>query len=247
MNETIRKMMDEVNAHAKALSCLGSVNREEATDFTVDDFNLWRKTARVNELQRRMSYYGVAFTYENGKVTFVPMEEELFDHKQELKDRAWRRYYLETRINVSNQKMDAYLAQLTDMKQIHVQFPYETKTSNTIVWLFPKDTPSQSHADIEECDALIVDFDYNEYIILKTMTNGFTEVFTNGVHTRAGMADGGVFYRLRETAFIDHKEGFIYLVEEDAMPAEPNEKYSEEELAQALMDCYGKTFQPIEN
>lgn len=247
MNETIRKMMDEVNAHAKALSCLGEVNREEATDFKVTDTNLWRKTTRVEELQRRMGYYGVAFTYENGHVTFVPMEEETFYDKQEVKDKAWRRYYLENNVTVSNQKMDAYLAQLPDMKQIHVQFPYETKTSNTIVWLFPKDTPSQNHADIEECDALIVDFDYNEYIILKTMENGFTEVFSHGVHTRAGMADGGMFYRLRETAFIDHKNGFIYVIEEDAMPEESNEKFSEEELAQALMDCYGKTFQAIGN
>ena len=241
--EIVKKINDEINQNIKMFGCMEDFEALEIKEFIVSDSTLWENHEEVRLVQRRMEYIGIRFSYGNGKVEFHPMPEEEWLYKEQLKNAAHRRHYMETKIQVNNKLMDQLIAQLPGYKEINVRLPYETKSSDVVIFMFPKDEPEKDWAGFENCDVLVYDRNYEEYFKIKTM-GGFTEIFTNDVAVRTGLSDGGYMVRLRETAIIIADDTKITILNDEV---QIKEKFTEEELKQALFDVYGKEFMKYDN
>lgn len=226
--QEVRDMMGEMITYS---------NKEIET-FVVANKELWDNEDYRNLLARKMKYLAIDFQYENGKVIFKEIEAKEYHRLMDLKKKAWERYYAKTQVKIENKKMDALLSQLKEYKEIEAYFPYYTRSSDTVIFLFPKDIPEKDWVDIEICDAVIYDRNYQEYFKVKLNERGVTEVFTNEVPVRTGLGDGGYMVRLRGTCIIDTSGTKMYLIKDDV---ELSNDFTEEELEQALNDCYGKS------
>lgn len=240
INKSFKSMTNEVLEHCKMLGCLpGNFDSIDIKTFKVNDVSLWNHDENRNQVQRKLEFFGIRFLYEDGYIRFIPMSNEEYLTKNTLKDAAYKRYFLQTRVTIQNSKIDKLLAELQGYKEIQVNLPFETKSSDVVIFMSPKDTPEKDFAGFELCDVLVYDRNYEEYFILKNMDSGFTEIFTNEVPCRTGLSDGGYMVRIRELAIIKNNGCKLYIMPEDT----PIKKeFSDEELEQALMDCYSKSF-----
>lgn len=242
--ESMKTMREEILKHCEVLGCLpDEIEKLENKTFQVEHPSLWNKKKDRAYVQQWASYNGISFTYENGTVIFQELSDEEFSRKYRLKEVAFQQYYLLTKVQVENKKIDKLISELEGYEEITPSFPFETKSSDVVIGMFPKDTPEKDFADFEVCDVIIYDRDYQEYFKLKTMRSGFSEVFTGEVQCRTGLMDGGYIIRLRELAtIVVGGDGIIYLYKEEK---EIESEFSQEELEDALMHCYGKSFKDI--
>ena len=243
--ESMKIMRAEVLKHCKMYNCLpDEIETLENKSFQVEHTSLWNKKNDRIHVQKWAAYNGISFTYENGTVTFQELSDDTFSKMYRLKEVSYQQYYIRTKVKVENKKIDKLIEELEGFKEIPTpSFPFETKGSDVVIGMFPKDTPEQDFADFERCDVIIFDRDYQEYFKVKTMRSGFTEVFTGEVPCRTGLMDGGYIVRLREGAtIVVSGEGIIYLYKEGT---KIESEFSQEELEDALVHCYGKSFKDI--
>lgn len=243
--ESIKAMREEILKHCEYLGCLpDEFETLENKTFQVEHPSLWNKKNDRIYVQKWAAYNGISFTYANGTVTFQELSNDTYARKYRLQQAASQQYYLRTKVKVKNKKIDKLIEELEGYEEIPTpSFPFETKGSDVVIGMFPKDTPEKDFADFEVCDVIIYDRDYQEYFKVKTMRNGFSEVFTGEVQCRTGLMDGGYIVRLREGATIDVGEDrIIYLYKEGT---KIESEFSQEELEDALVHSYGKSFKDI--
>ncbi|MFF2532289.1 hypothetical protein ACFVS2_25605 [Brevibacillus sp. NPDC058079] len=234
-------MLDQVKIMVKEV--LANSN-EYTAKFSTKYKDYWENEGNRIDTQRRVGYYGIQVEYADGEVHVNELPDEEYLRRVKLKDFAHRKYCLLSKVKVKNKKIEAFLGQLEGFKEVQALLPYETKGTDTVIFLFPKDNQTKDWAGFALCDVLIYDRDYKEYFKLKTLSNGFTEILSNGIACRTGICDGGYMVRLRERCIIhETAEGSLFLLN---VNTEFKQEYTEEEMEQALQDCFGKTFTNLE-
>lgn len=241
VSEDIKEMTAEIFDNCGAFR-LTTLDRCKNKTFHVKDRRMWDIEENRTITLKRTEYFGIQFTYNNGIVSFVPMDKAECTRKHQIRETAHQMHFLQNNVVVSNRKMDDFIKELKaedeEYQEINMKFPYYTESDETFIFLFPKDKSEKNYVGYERCDALIYDTCYHTYYKVKTMGNGFTEVFSNNVLCRSGMAEGGFITRLRESCIIDVDNSMIYLL---PVEAEIKPKFTEEELEEALQLVYGFT------
>lgn len=227
--EQIKKMTREI------------LGKKAGEIYSVTEKILWEHEENRQHVKRRISYYGLDFSYENGVLIFSALDIEVRNRQSKLKETAYQEYFIQQHVTVENKKMNTLLEELKEQgfEEKEETLPYRTKSDDTIVFFFPKDTPEKDHAGFEICDVLIYDRVFETYFKVKNIEEGFTEIMNRGVFCRSSCCEGGYMTRIREEAVLDITCGSILLI----LPGdtEIKQEFSKEELAQALYDCYGKT------
>lgn len=228
--KTVRSKVNEIMKH----------HVEGDSTFEVSDLFFWNVEENRTRILQTLAYEGFRFDYNEGSLTIIELDEPEFARNYELKNEAFRRYYEERKEPIKNTKMDALIAQLPGFKQFETWLPYRTMSSDTVIFMFPKDNPSKSWSGMELCDVVVYDRSFEKYFIVKGKGNGFDEILINGVACRTALSDGGYFVRLRENAILHTVEDTkLYLIKEDV---DVKPRFSDDELSEALRLCYGLQF-----
>lgn len=228
------EVKDTVQLNKKTHSCT----------YEVSDREFWDVEDNRAKLLQMLAYDGIGFEYENGVVKTFDLDTDDSARKFEIREEAFRRYYNQRKEPTKNKKMEALLAQLPGYKKFDTWLPFRTLSSDTVIFMFPKDNPAKSWTGMEVCDVIVYDRSFEKYFIVKGKGNGFDEILINGVACRTGLSDGGYFVRLRENAILHTVEDSkLYLLKEDV---EMKPRFTDKELSEALYVYYGLHYKKVD-
>jgi hypothetical protein len=209
---------------------------KDIEEFTVENKEDWINESNIEYALKYISFYGTTFKYFDGKVILSKLSEEEYSRKAKLREKVTKQHFIDKKDKTENEKINNLLKELSGFKEINHSFPYYPKGADIVIFMSPKDKPTKDWNDIEECDLLIYDRDFEEYFIAKRVENGFKEIFCNNVNCRTFLSNGGYMVRVREKCIVAFDDDQIFILPSET---EIKEKFTKKELEEAHQMFFG--------